>query len=125
YGAATWDPVSRTGRFDTPLVVVFAAFTLAVATLSVKVAANIVSPSCDFSNALPKLISCRAGGLITGVLGIVIAPWRLIADPNVYIFTWLGFYGGALGAIAGVLIADYWVMRNTNLNLGDLYRVNG
>ena len=55
----------------------------------------------------------------------MIAPWRLIADPNVYIFTWLGFYGGALGAIAGVLIADYWVMRNTNLNLGDLYRVNG
>jgi len=125
YGAPIWDPVTLTGKFDNPLVVVFALFTLAVATLSVNVAANIVSPSYDFSNALPKLISFRTGGLITGVLGIVIAPWRLIADPNVYIFTWLGFYGGALGAIAGVLIADYWVMRNTNLKLGDLYRVNG
>ena len=125
YGAPIWDPVTLTGKFDNPLVVVFALFTLAVATLSVNVAANIVSPSYDFSNALPKLIIFRTGGLITGVLGIVIAPWRLIADPNVYIFTWLGFYGGALGAIAGVLIADYWVMRNTNLNLGDLYRVNG
>jgi len=30
-----------------------------------------------------------------------------------------------VGAIAGVLIADYWFMRNTNLKLGDLYRADG
>ena len=112
-------------KFDNPVVVIFALFTLAVATLSVNVAANIVSPSYDFSNVWPKLISFRTGGLITGVLGIVIQPWNLLANQNVYIFTWLGFYGGALGAIAGVLIADYWFMRNTNLKLGDLYRADG
>jgi NCS1 family nucleobase:cation symporter-1 len=125
FGKAIWDPVQLVGQFDNPLVVVFALFTLAVATLSVNVAANIVSPSYDFSNVAPKLISFRTGGLITGVLGIVIQPWNLLANPNVYIFTWLGFYGGALGAIAGVLIADYWFMRSTNLRLGDLYRANG
>src|SRR5438132_548964 len=125
FGKAIWDPVALVGQFDNPLVVVFALFTLAVATLSVNVAANIVSPSYDFSNVIPKLISFRTGGLITGVLGILIQPWNLLANPNVYIFTWLGFYGGALGAIAGVLIADYWFMRSTNLRLGDLYRVNG
>src|SRR6202035_871977 len=125
YGAPIWDPVALTAKFDNPLVVIFALFTLAVATLSVNVAANIVSPSYDFSNVVPKLISFRTGGLITGVLGVVIQPWNLLANPNVYIFTWLGFYGGALGAIAGVLIADYWFMRNTNLRLGDLYRSQG
>jgi NCS1 family nucleobase:cation symporter-1 len=125
FGKAIWDPVVLTSQFDNPLVVIFALFTLAVATLSVNVAANVVSPSYDFSNLLPKLISFRTGGLITGVLGIVIQPWNLLANPNVYIFTWLGFYGGALGAIAGVLIADYWFVRNTHLKLGDLYRVNG
>src|SRR6202162_5246420 len=125
YGAPIWDPVALTAKFDNPLVVIFALFTLAVATLSVNVAANIVSPSYDFSNVIPKLISFRTGGLITGVLGILIQPWNLLTNPNVYIFTWLGFYGGGLGAIAGGLIADYWFMRNTNLRLGDLYRVNG
>jgi NCS1 family nucleobase:cation symporter-1 len=125
YKTAIWNPVDLAAKFDNPFVVVFALFTLAVATLSVNVAANIVSPSYDFSNVIPKLISFRTGGLITGVLGIAIQPWNLLANPNVYIFTWLGFYGGALGAIAGVLIADYWFMRNTNLRLGDLYRVNG
>ena len=125
YKTPIWDPVALTGKFDNPFVVVFALFTLAVATLSVNVAANVVSPSYDFSNVAPRWISFRTGGLITGVLGIVIQPWNLLSNPNVYIFTWLGFYGGALGAIAGVLIADYWVMRNTVLKLGDLYRTNG
>ena len=125
YGKAIWDPIALTAKFNNPIVIVLALFTLAVATLSVNIAANVVSPSYDFSNLIPKLISFRTGGLITGVLGILIQPWRLYSDPHVYIFTWLGFYGGALGAIAGVLIADYWVMRSTVMKLGDLYRENG
>ncbi|HXN57474.1 MAG TPA: NCS1 family nucleobase:cation symporter-1 [Candidatus Angelobacter sp.] len=125
YGSAIWDPIALTAKFSNPIVIVLALFTLAVATLSVNIAANVVSPSYDFSNLWPKAISFRFGGLITGVLGIVIQPWRLYSDPHVYIFTWLGFYGGALGAIAGVLIADYWYMRQTQLKLGDLYRSQG
>ena len=130
YGDYIWDPVALTGKFGDgsligTIVVVLALVTLGVATLSVNVAANIVSPSYDFSNAWPKRISFRTGGLITGILGILIQPWLLYHDPHVYIFTWLGFYGGATGAIAGVLIADYWVIRKTNLKLADLYRPTG
>jgi NCS1 family nucleobase:cation symporter-1 len=125
YGKAIWDPVALTGNFNNPIVVVLALFTLAIATLSANVAANIVSPSYDFSNLAPKRISFRTGGLITGVIGILIQPWNLYSDPHAYIFTWLGTYGGATGAIAGVLIADYWWVRRTHLKLADLYRRNG
>ena len=100
-------------------------FTLALATLSTNVAANVVSPSYDFSNAWPKRISFRTGGLITGIIGILISPGTCYTDPHAYIFTWLGTYGGATGAIAGVLIADYWWVRRTNLKLADLYRSDG
>ena len=96
-----------------------------MATLSVNVAANTVSPSYDFSNLAPRLVSFRTGGLITGVIGIVIQPWRLLANPHIYIYVWLGFYGGLLGAVAGVLIADYWLIRRTDLRLVDLYRPYG
>jgi NCS1 family nucleobase:cation symporter-1 len=125
YGEYIWNPVDLVGRFDNVLVVVLALVTLGVATLSVNVAANIVSPSYDFSNTWPKLISFRTGGLITGVIGILIQPWNLYSNPDTYIFTWLGTYGGATGAIAGVLIADYWFLRRTNLKLADLYRPSG
>jgi NCS1 family nucleobase:cation symporter-1 len=125
YGTAIWDPVALTGKFTNPIVVIFALFTLGVATLSCNVAANIVSPSYDFSNLSPRRISFRTGGLITGVIGILIQPWNLYNDPHAYIFTWLGTYGGATGAIAGVLMADYWWVRRTKLHLADLYRSDG
>jgi nucleobase:cation symporter-1, NCS1 family len=52
-------------------------------------------------------------------------PWRLLADPSGYIFDWLVGYSGGLGAIAGVLIVDYWLVRTKRLELGDLYRREG
>jgi nucleobase:cation symporter-1, NCS1 family len=125
YGAPIWDPIQLSGKFHSPVVIGLALFTVVVATLSVNVAANTVSPSYDFSNLAPRLISFRTGGLITGVIGIAIQPWRLLSNPHVYIFTWLGFYGGLLGAIAGVLIADYWLMRRGRLHLVELYRPEG
>ena len=88
---------------------------LLMATLNVNVAANVVSPANDFSNLWPRRISFRIGGLITCLMGIVMQPWKLLADPSGYIFTWLLGYSGGLGSIAGVLIADYWLVRRTEL----------
>ena len=121
YGHAIWDPVELVGKFTQPVVVALSMFTVVVATLSVNIAANVVSPANDFANAFPKLITFRTGGLITGILGIAMQPWRLIADPSGYIFQWLLGYSGGLGSIAGVLIADYWLVRGTRLKLADLY----
>ena len=123
--ADAWDPVKLVGQFSQPVVVAISMFTVVVATLSVNIAANVVSPANDFANAFPKLISFRTGGLITGIIGILMQPWKLLADPSGYIFGWLVGYSGGLGSIAGVLIADYWLVRHKNLNLGDLYRSKG
>ncbi|MFN2597650.1 MAG: NCS1 family nucleobase:cation symporter-1 [Pyrinomonadaceae bacterium] len=120
-----WDPVKLVGQFSQPVVVAVSMFTVVVATLSVNIAANVVSPANDFANAFPKWISFRLGGLITGVVGILMQPWRLLADPSGYIFNWLLGYSGGLGSIAGVLIADYWLVRRKRLELGDLYRTRG
>ena len=125
YGEPIWDPVKLVGHFTNPWVVGFAMFSVVVATLAVNIAANVVSPANDFANALPKWISFKTGGLITGIVGIAMQPWRLLADPKGYIFAWLVGYSGGLGSIAGVLIADYWIVRRRSLNLADLYRTNG
>src|SRR4029434_4500276 len=76
-------------------------------------------------NALPKHISFKTGGLLTGLIGIAMQPWRLLADPKGYIFAWLVGYSGRLGSIAGVLIADYWIVRKRKLDLADLYLPHG
>jgi NCS1 family nucleobase:cation symporter-1 len=120
-----WDPLKLVAQFKHPLGIAISMFTVVVATISVNIAANVVSPANDFANAFPKWISFRTGGLITGILGIVMQPWRLLADPSGYIFNWLLGYSGGLGSIAGVMIVDYWIIRRRELVLGDLYRTRG
>jgi len=126
FGEPVWDPVALLGRFNQPLIASIALIALLIATLNTNVAANVVSPSNDFSNLNPRLISFRMGGLITGVIGIMMMPWKLLSDFNHYIFGWLVGYSGLLGPIAGVMIADYFVIRKKRLvveyNSGFNYR---
>ena len=125
FGEAIWDPVQLLGRFHHPVVALIALVALAMATLNTNVAANVVSPSNDFSNLNPRLISFRTGGLITGVVGVCMMPWKLLSDFSAYIFGWLVGYSGLLGPVAGVMIADYFIVRRTRLKLDDLYSRDG
>jgi NCS1 family nucleobase:cation symporter-1 len=125
FGTAIWDPVELLGRFHQPVIASIALVALLIATLNTNVAANVVSPSNDFSNLAPRYISFRAGGLITGLLGVAMMPWKLLTNFSTYIFGWLVGYSGLLGPIAGIMIADYFVVRNRSLDVEGLYRRNG
>jgi len=125
YGEAIPDPVKLIQKFDSTLVILFAMIVIFAAQLSTNMAANVVSPSNDFSNLNPKRISYIAGGLITAVIGIVMMPWQLMSSMGAYIFTWLIGYSGLMGAIGGILICDYFVLRGKHLELAELYRPDG
>ncbi|MFN7130852.1 MAG: NCS1 family nucleobase:cation symporter-1 [Myxococcales bacterium] len=107
------------------LVAVISLLGVGIATISVNIAANVVSPANDFANLAPRLISFKTGGLITGILGIVMMPWKLIASADAYIFNWLIGYSALLGPIAGIMVVDYWLVRNRELDVPDLYRPHG
>ncbi len=125
FGEAIWDPVALIGRFNKPVVALIALIALLIATLNTNVAANVVSPSNDFSNLNPRRISFRTGGLITGCIGILMMPWKMLDTFSSYIFGWLIGYSGLLGPIAGIMIADYFVYRRCELVVDDLYRRGG
>jgi nucleobase:cation symporter-1, NCS1 family len=125
FGQAIWDPVVLLGRFHRPVVAFIALIALLIATLNTNVAANVVSPSNDFSNLNPRRISFRTGGLITGVIGILMMPWKLLGSFSDYIFGWLVGYSGLLGPIAGIMIADYFILRKCELDVDALYHAGG
>ncbi len=125
YGHTIWDPVVLAAKFESKLLVSAAMLAVALSTLATNIAANIVSPANDFANVSPTRISFKAGGYITGVLGVLIFPWKLIADPSGYIFTWLVGYSALLGPIGGIMIADYYVLRDQQLDLPALYQYRG
>jgi NCS1 family nucleobase:cation symporter-1 len=125
YGKPEWDPVKLASHFESRLVVSFAMLGIIISTLATNIAANIVSPANDFANLSPRRINFRTGGFITGIVGVFIFPWKLVADPTGYIFTWLIGYSGLLGPVGGIMIADYYFIRKQKLQLNELYQHSG
>jgi NCS1 family nucleobase:cation symporter-1 len=125
FGQAIWDPIVLVSRIGGAGLIIFAALIVLAAQITTNMAANVVSPSNDFSNLSPKRISYVRGGLITAVIGILMMPWKLYSDAAAYIFTWLLGYSSLMGALGGILIADYWVLRRQRLLVGDLFREQG
>lgn len=125
YGTTIWDPVILAGRFESKILVSIAMIAVVISTLATNIAANIVSPANDFSNLAPRHIDFRKGGYITGIVGILIFPWKLVADPSGYIFKWLVGYSSLLGPIGGIMIADYFFIRRQKLDVNGLYQLKG
>jgi len=125
FGEPVWSPIDLLARFHQPWVAFLALIALLVATLNVNIGANVVSPSNDFSNLAPRLISFRTGGLITGFLGLAMMPWKLMSNFSNYIFGWLVGYSGLLGPVAGIMVADYFFIRGTRLEVNSLYHRGG
>jgi NCS1 family nucleobase:cation symporter-1 len=125
YGEAIWDPVELVKRFGNPAVIVFAALIILVAQITTNMAANVVAPATGISNLAPRRISFLAGSLVTAALGVAMLPWKLMQTAGSYIFTWLIGYSSLMGALAGILIADYWIVRRRQLDVNGLFDPNG
>ncbi|HXD74490.1 MAG TPA: NCS1 family nucleobase:cation symporter-1 [Vicinamibacterales bacterium] len=125
YGMAIWDPIEVIARIGSPLVIIVAALVVLCAQLHTNMAANIVSPANDFSNLNPRKISFVTGGVITAIIGILMFPWKLYSDASAYIFNWLVGYSSLMGALGGILIADYWIVRRQKLSVPDLFDERG
>ncbi|MFQ5533592.1 MAG: NCS1 family nucleobase:cation symporter-1 [Sphingomonadales bacterium] len=124
FGEAIWDPVQLAGRMG-GLTTVVTLFGLVIATLTTNLAANVVAPAHGFSNLAPSRISFRMGGYITAGIGIAIFPWKLLETAGGYLFTWLVGYSALLGPIAGIMLADYFFVRRTELEITELYKRDG
>ena len=118
---APWDPTALLGKFENPWIVIVAQVFMIIATLSTNIAANVIAPSNAFSNLLPKKISFKTGGTITGILGILICPWWLMND----IADILILVSGFLGPVLGIMLCDYFFIRKKRIALDELYKVNG
>ena len=114
--------------------VVIAMLIIILATISTNTAANIVSPTNDFQNVMPKLIDMKRGVLATGIIGFLLVAWELLrivgwVQSNVSVEAvysgWLLTYSSLLGPIAGIMVVDFFLIKNKNLNVLELYKNNG
>ncbi len=118
---APWDPIALLAKFDSVWVVVIAQIFMIIATLSTNIAANVIAPANAFSNLLPKKISFRGGGFITGIIGILIFPWLLLNEIQGLLID----VSAVLGPVLAILVCDYYLIRKKQIKMADLYKENG
>jgi NCS1 family nucleobase:cation symporter-1 len=123
-GKALWNPADILVVTGSKPMIIFGALLLIIATLSVNVAANLVSPAYDLTNLAPRLFTFRRGGYLAITLAFVYMPWKLMEDSET-LFKVLNNVGAFLGPATGILLVDYLLIRRRRLDIDDLYRPDG
>ena len=83
FGKTIWDPVDVLMRFSNPAVLIIAMLALCIATLATNIAANVVIARQRLRPSGAEAgFRFRIGGLITGLIGILMMPWKLRRGPD-------------------------------------------
>ena len=121
YHTAIYDPVLL-ATISLPAYLLYVTlFLLMLGVLVVNLFADTVGPGYDFSNIYPKLIPWFGGVLIVVAIAAALQSWSFYASAGAYVETWLDGYGAILGAVEGVLIFDYVVIRRFKFEAVDSF----
>jgi len=113
------NPVEAIGAALGGLMVLVGLAIILLAQLSTNVAANLYAPGYVLSSVFAPRVSFARGVLIGGVIGLVaVMPWRLVSA----FLTYLPSVGAALSPVAGVMFADYYLVRRRRLDVPALFR---
>ena len=132
-GETVSDPINLIGRIESPFWVVLAMLVIILATISTNTAANIVSPTNVFQNVAPRFINENKGVILTGIIGIALMSWELlkklglieteVSVEGLY-SNWLIGYSSLLGPIAGIMVVDYFLVKDQQYDVIALYKDN-
>lgn len=125
FGEAFWDPSILVSQFDSPVIVIIFSLFIILATLTTNVACNLASASVVFSSLFSKHLDYKKAVILSTVISICFLPWRLVANPDSYVYTLNGTLAVFLGPITGVCLASLWSQYHNRLLLPDLYYQDG
>lgn len=124
FGYVISNPIQLLGQIGGVYTIVLAIFGISLATLTTNIAANVVAPANALVNLSPSKFTFQRGALLTALLGIAFQPWRLLKSSESFVYTWLVGYSALLGPIGGIILADYYLVKRTNLCVKDLYSLS-
>ena len=117
-----WNPVEVIQAQAHGATLIILLVMVILAQWSTNTAANLVPPAMCFTNAGARWnLPYKAAVLIAGLIGVCVMPWKILDQ----LYTYLGYFGSFLSALAGIMICDYYVIRHRRLNVQDLYKKDG
>ncbi|GAB4833535.1 Neuronal calcium sensor 1 [Ancistrocladus abbreviatus] len=124
FGRIISSPIQLLGQIGGLTTMILAITGISLATITTNIAANVVAPANALVNLSPSAFTFRKGALLTALLGIAFQPWRLLKSSESFVYTWLVGYSALLGPIGGIVLVDYYLLKNTKLNIEDLYSLS-
>ncbi|KAF8397773.1 hypothetical protein HHK36_016695 [Tetracentron sinense] len=124
FGRVISSPIQLLGQIGGFTTMILAIFGISLAIITTNIAANVVAPANALVNLSPSKFNFKRGALLTALLGIVCQPWRLLHSSESFVYTWLVGYSALLGPIGGIILADYYLLRHTNIDVNALYSMN-
>lgn len=116
-----WNPIEVIQTQRSGFILIAMLVLIVFAQWSTNITGAVLPAALTFMNAGNGKIGYRTAILLSGVVGTVIMPWALLSN----LFTFLGYYGGFLGSLAGIMVCDYFCIRRRRLNVPDLFDTNG
>lgn len=117
-----WNPVEVIQAQAHGFTLIILLVMVILAQWSTNTAANLVPPAMCFTNAGARWnLPYKVAVLIAGLIGVCVMPWKILDQ----LYTYLGYFGSFLSALAGIMICDYYVIRHRRLNVQDLYKKDG
>ena len=121
FGEYVASPTEMVAKVDNILLTIIAAFAFFAATVGINMVANFIPPAYDLANLIPSKINFRIGGLITAGCGFVIGGLWVSVITQMGMFPFVNTLGAILAPVFGIMIVDYYVIKNEKLHVNDLF----
>jgi len=121
FGETLTNPTEMVARVGHLGLTIIAAFAFFAATIGINMVANFIPPAYDLANLMPSKINFRTGGLITSIVGFIIGAFWVSVISNIGMFPFVNTLGAILAPVYGIMIVDYYVIKNQRLDVNQLF----
>ena len=113
------------GKFDNLTITIIALLFIIVASLSTNLVSNFIPSQYSLINFIPNKLNLKSSSLIIGFLGFVVSIFWLTLISQIGILSFIDTFAAFFGPLFGVMIADYYLIKNKELSNNDIYSIDG
>ena len=118
------NPTDIIGKFDNLQITIIVLFFIIVASASTNLVANFIPSQYSLINLIPSKLTLRSASYLISFFGLLIAVFWLTILSQIGILSFIDTFGAFFGPLFGVIVADYYLIKNEELSNKDLYSID-
>ena len=119
------NPTDIIGKFDNLQITTIVLFFIIIASASTNLVANFIPSQYSLINFMPSKLTLKSSSYIISIIGFLIGIFWLTVLSQIGILSFIDTFGSFFGPIFGVMIIDYYMLKDSNLINKDIYSVEG